>query len=285
MLERIDPRLLIVLGALLFSTGGAAVKGTTLDGWQVAAFRSGVAFVALVVFVPAARRGWSLRLVPVAFAYAAMLTCFVLGNKLTTAANTIFLQSTAPLYVLLLGPLLLREPVHRRDLVFLFVVAVGLSLFFVSIDTPTHTAPSPLAGNLLGALAGFFWALTLLGLRWLALEPQSGSPAAAAAMGNLVAFVVGAGFAFPVTSSVAADWWLIGYLGVVQIGLAYVLLTAAIHRVRALEASLLILVEPVFNPVWAFLLLGEIPGVLAVIGGAIILTATIVRTLRARTPA
>src|ERR1700682_2899373 len=107
-------RLLLVAAALLFSTGGAAIKAVTLTSWQVASFRSAVAALALLAAVPEARRGWSWRIVPVAAAYAATLVMFVLATRLTTAAHAIFLQSTAALYVLLLAPWLLRAPVGRR---------------------------------------------------------------------------------------------------------------------------------------------------------------------------
>lgn len=282
MLKNIDPRLLIVLGAVLFSTGGAAVKGTTLSGWQVAGFRSGVACLTLFLLLPQARRGFSWRVVPVAVSYAAVLTFYVLANKLTTAANTIFLQSTAPLYLLVLSPLVLKERIRRQDLWFMVALAIGLSLFFVSIEAPSVSAPAPLMGNLLGACAGVSWALTLLGLRWLAKHPDNSSPVTAAALGNLFAFLICAGWAFPVAASAPADWLLIAYLGVFQIGLAYVFVTAAIHRITAFEASLFVLVEPVLNPVWAWLILGEAPAALALLAGAMILMATIVRTLQKR---
>ena len=282
MLHRVDPRLLIVLAAVLFSTGGAAIKATELGAWQVAALRSGIAFVALLLLVPAARAGWSWRIVPVALAYAATLTLFVLANKLTTAANTIFLQATAPLYVLVLGPLLLREAIRRADLTYMLVLAVGLALFFVSVDTASTTAPSPLAGNALAALSGVAWALTLLGLRWAARHAAGNGAAAAATLGNLLTFLVCAAWAFPLGDVSVVDWWTVIYLGVIQIALAYALFTAAMNRVPAFEASLLILVEPVLNPVWAWLVHAERPGALALLGGAIILAATLVRTLHQR---
>src|SRR5579864_4599742 len=109
-------RLLLAAAALLFSTGGAAIKGATLTGWQVASFRSAIAAAVLYLALPEARRGWSWRIAPPAAAYAATLLTFVLATRLTTAANAIYLQSTAPLYLLLLGPLLLREPIRRSDI-------------------------------------------------------------------------------------------------------------------------------------------------------------------------
>src|SRR5688500_90238 len=124
--ESTTHRLQLLGAALLFSTGGAAIKATTLTAWQVAGFRSAVAAAAVFLLVPAARRGWTWHVLPVGVAYAATLVLFVAANKLTTSANAIFLQSTAPLYMLAFGPLLLKELVRRRDLAFMAPVLLGL---------------------------------------------------------------------------------------------------------------------------------------------------------------
>ncbi|MGH7585251.1 MAG: DMT family transporter, partial [Gemmatimonadales bacterium] len=100
-------RLELLGAAAIFSTGGAAIKATTLTSWQVASFRSGIAAIAVLALVAASRRGWSWRTLVVGTTYAVTLTLFVVANKLTTSANAIFLQATAPLYLLLLGPWLL----------------------------------------------------------------------------------------------------------------------------------------------------------------------------------
>lgn len=122
----------------------------------------------------------------------------------------------------------------------------------------------------------------MLGLRWLTLDTTRGTPAAAAAAGNLLTFVICAYWALPVINPLPLDWLLIAYLGVFQIALAYVLVTAAMHRVTALEASLLILIEPVLNPVWAWLFLGETPGHLALVAGGIIIASIILQTVQQR---
>ncbi|MGH7751350.1 MAG: EamA family transporter, partial [Gemmatimonadales bacterium] len=145
-------RLRVLAAAALFSTGGAAIKAAHFTNWQVASFRSGVAALTLLALIPAARRGWSWRLVPVAALYASTLILFVTANKLTTAASTIFLQSTSPLYILLLGPWLLGERVRRADLVFMALVAGGLAICFLGAATPLATAPDPLRGNVFAAL-------------------------------------------------------------------------------------------------------------------------------------
>ncbi len=278
MTPRSIARLQLVAAAALFSTGGAAIKSADFSAWQIAGLRSGIGAVAIWLMTREARRGWTSRAALVGVAYAGCLTLFVLANRLTTAANTIFLQSTAPLYLIFLGPWLLREPTRRQDLVFLLVVGLGLSFFFIDVDSPAATAPDPVKGNMLAAVSGLFWAVTVCGLRWMgASGGRHGSPTAAVVAGNLTAFVVALPFMLPLGSHTVGDWSLILYLGVFQIALAYVFVTRAIRTIPALEAALLLLLEPVLNPVWAWLVHGERPGAWALWGGGIILTATAVK--------
>jgi DME family drug/metabolite transporter len=199
---------------------------------------------------------------------------FVLANRLTTAANTIFLQSTAPLYLLFLAPWLLNEPIRRHDLSFMLAVGIGLAFFFIGVEQPAVTAPDPERGNLLALASGFCWALAVCGLRWLSRGVGRGSPAAAVVSGNVTAFLVSLPLALPVGSHSLTDWTIILYLGVFQIALAYVFVTNAIQVVPALEASVILLLEPVLNPLWAWLVQRETPGAWALLGGAIILGAT-----------
>jgi DME family drug/metabolite transporter len=280
MPTRLSARLQLVAAAVLFSTGGAAIKAAGFTGWQIASFRSGVAAVAILLMTPAARRGWTPRAVLVGVAYATCLTLFVLANRLTTAASAIFLQSTAPLYLLVLGPWLLKEPIRRQDLAFMLAVGTGLALFFIGVDAPAITAPDPVRGNVLGLSSGLFWALTVCGLRWMGTAGGAhGSPAVAVVSGNLTAFLVSLPMALPLEPHPVTDWAIIIYLGVFQIALAYVFVTTALSAIPVLEASLLLLMEPVLNPVWAWLVEGERPGVWSLAGGAIILGATAVKGL------
>ena len=274
-------RLQVLAAAFLFSTGGAAIKACSLTGWQVAAIRAGIAAVALLLLLPATRRGWSLRLLPVAAAFAATTVLFAVCNKLTTAASTIFLQATAPLYIVLLGPLLLRERIHRSDLAFMAALAVGMVLFFVGEQPAADTAPQPVLGNILAAAAGLSWGLTIIGLRWLGRHAGPGEDPSAAAVvsGNLLACLIALPFALPVVSSRPTAWLLVSFLGVFQIAVAYVFLTRGVRRVTALEASLLLLLEPMLNPLWALLVHGERPGPWAALGPAIIVVATAGNTL------
>jgi DME family drug/metabolite transporter len=274
MSPRSTARLQLLGAALLFSTGGAAIKAADFTGWQIASLRSGIAALILLVMVPAARRDWSWRAALVGAGYAGCLVLFVLANRLTTAANTIFLQSAAPLYILVLAPWLLKEPIRRQDLGFMLVVGMGLLLFFVGTERPAATAPHPGLGNLLAVASGFCWALAICGLRWLGSTPGRGSPVAAVVLGNLIASLATLPMALPLGPHTLADWALIGYLGVFQIGLAYVFVTSAIRVLPALEASVILLLEPVLNPVWAWVVQGETPGAWALLGGALSLGAT-----------
>jgi drug/metabolite transporter (DMT)-like permease len=278
-------RLQVVIAALLFSTGGAGIKVQAFSGLQVSALRSGIAAMTLLLFLRG-RVVWSPLVGLTAIVYAATVTAFVLSTKLTTAANAIFLQSTAPLYLLLLGPLLLREHFKRRDLVYVAVLALGMLGCFAGRPVASDTAPDPALGNVLAVACSIMWALTLAALRYMERErSHSGTGISAALFGNLFASVAAIPFAWPFPAASGVEWATLVYLGVCQIGIAYVFLTSAIKHLSALDASLLLLIEPVLNPVWTWALRGEHPGTWTIVGGAIIVIATAVRAVNeARSP-
>src|SRR6266550_2818918 len=188
-----SPRSKIILAAVLFSSGGAAIKWCSFGAWQLAACRAALAMLTILILLPEARRGWSWRTIVVGFAYAATTLLYVQANKHTTAASAIFLQSTSPLFILLLAPLLLGEHATRRDIMQMAIMGAGLGLFF---------------------------------------------------------------------------------LGMCQLGIPYLFLARAVPQVRALEVGLFLLIEPVLNPIWAWLVHGETPGPATLVGGAVILGAT-----------
>jgi len=272
-------RLRLIVTAALFSTGGAAIKAIDLSPWQVASFRSGIAAVALLILIPASRRLNHLGVWLVGSSFAATMILFVLANKLTTAANTIFLQSTAPVYMILLAPWLLKEPVRRRDAGFLLPMLFGMSLFFLGQQTPEASAPDPWLGNLLATISGLTWATTILGLRLLSKGGQSGLAAGAVSAGSLISCAAALPMALPVAGISVNDISLLLFLGIFQIGLAYALLSRGMVDVPGLEASLLLLLEPVLNPVWAFLFQGELPNLWSGTGCFVILSTVIVRAV------
>lgn len=277
MSSRAAPRISLVLAAALFSTGGAAIKGCALNSWQVACLRSAIAAVALFVFLPKARRGYSFGALGWAVVYAATLVLFVTANKLTTSANAIYLQSTSPLWVLCLSPWLLRERIKRSDALPMVLFAVGLALFFVQKESASRTAPDPATGNWLALASGLTFALSLIGLRKGAGGGEDAS-LALVVVGNALAALACGPKAWPIEGATTGDWLVLAYLGVFQIGLAYVLVAKGLQQVGALEGSLLLMIEPALNPVWTFFLQGERPGSLALAGGALILGATGAKT-------
>ncbi|MBW1844422.1 MAG: DMT family transporter [Deltaproteobacteria bacterium] len=275
------PRLYALGAAFFFSTGGAAIKLSGLSSWQIAGFRSGLAALLLWWLVPAWRRWWSPPSLAVGVAFGATLVLFVTANTLTTAVNAIFLQYSAPLYLLLLGPWLLGEPNRRSDLGLIALLAIGMLLFFIGQETPSATAPDPLRGNFIGACAGFSWALTLLGMRWLARQPDADDAGGSAIIaGNVLAFAVCLPWALPMPEATPVDWAVVVYLAVFQIGVAYLCLLRGIRKLRALEISLLLSIEPVASGVWAWLVHGEIPGTMALLGCTLIFSSVLLQALR-----
>jgi drug/metabolite transporter, DME family len=260
---------LILAAAALWSTAGAAIKLCSLNAWQISLGRSLVAACVLWLFLPGARARATRGTWAVAAAYAVTVVLFTVANKLTTSANAIFLQDTAPLYVLLLSPLLLKEKPTRGELLSVPLFLLGLLLFFKDKLTPGQ-----LSGNLIALASGVAFALCILGLRRL-----GGSNAPALLLGNLLAGAASFPGALGGQTVTTRDLLIVLFLGVFQLGLSYALFARGVRHTPATEASLLVLLEPVLNPVWAFLLAGERPGPWALAGGSLVLLGTLWRTL------
>ena len=277
---------MMVAVAILFSTGGAAVKLSALSAWQLAGARSLVAAVVLAALIPQARRRWTGATLMVGLAYAATLVLFVHANKLTTAASTIFLQGTAPFWVILAGPLLLRERSKPRDLGLAAFMALAMVALLSNQSDSQTTAPNPVLGNTLALLSGASYSMVILGLRWLTLAGSSTDEhegLRAVVCGNLLAGLgctPGAwseGGAAAISRVFSEHPWEIAvvcYLGVFQIGLAYWLMTRAVRRLRAVETALLLLLEPILSPFWAGWAVGELPALGTWIGGVLVILAT-----------
>jgi drug/metabolite transporter (DMT)-like permease len=280
-MKRGEARAATLAAAVLFSTGGAAIKVAAFSAAQVSALRSGIAAVALLGWL-GRRIAWSPWALGLGVIYAGVLTTFVVATKLTTAAAAIFLQSTAPLYILLLGPLLLREPVTRRDVAYLAAAAAGLIFCFAGQPPATTTALNPGRGNLVAVLCSVLWAFTLVGLRYAGRVSHDASHGdlglSAVVAGNAIASIGALPWALPLPDATPGEWATVIYLGVFQVGVAYVFLTGAMKRLPALEVSLLLLLEPLLNPMWTWIVRGEQPGVWVIAGGVIIIGATGVKS-------
>jgi drug/metabolite transporter, DME family len=268
------PILFVLAGALLWSTGGLFIKATPLDAFQLSFGRSLCAAVTVAVLTRhEGFRANGLTLVS-SVLYAALLLLFVMANKLTTAANAIFLQYTAPVYVLVLEPLLFRERFRRSDVFVVAACVAGMSLFFVG-----RLRPQDVEGNLTALASGVCFALFLLSLR----HPRAAgvNRASSVIYGNLLLCL----FTLPSFAPVAwelttRDVLIVLYLGVVQIGVAYTFFTLGMARgVRSLDAGVVGYIEPMLNPVWVFRFLGERPSNWAILGGTIIIAAVLAHTV------
>lgn len=282
-----SPHLRVLAAGVLFSLGGALIKACSFPALERAGLRSLVAAAVLFAMLPEARRwprGGTLRLLP---AYFGATSLFVVANTLTTAANAIFLQSTYPFWVTVLGPLLLGEKARRRDLFVLLCIAIGMTLFFVAPAVSSATAPEPRLGDIVALVSGLSYGLLLLGFRWLGRQ-GAGEACAAVAWGNAftgpVALALAPVFGQQLTLGDPTSWAAIVTLGVLQVGLAYALLVRAIPHVPAVQASLILMIEPALNPVLAFAMHGEQPHWLAIVGGAVIVGAVLAGNLRRRPP-
>ena len=262
-------RLLLLAAAALWSTAGAAIKSCHLDAIQIAGGRSLVAAAFLAAFVREARPRPDRRVLLVAVAYAFTVVLFVVATKLTTAANAIFIQDTAPLWVLLLSPLLLGERPTRGELLAVPVFGAGLALFFLD-----ELAPGQALGNVVALGSGVSFALSIVGLRGL-----RGRGPAALLWGNVLAAAATLPLWPAGPAAAPADLALLLYLGVFQLGLAYLCFSRGVSGTPAIEAALLVLLEPVLNPIWTYLVAGERMGRWAVAGGAVVLLATAWRTV------
>jgi DME family drug/metabolite transporter len=263
--------LLVAGAALLWSSGGLFIKVAPMPGLAVACGRAIVATLFyLVVLRPDLRKARFTT----ALAYAGCVVTFVTATKLTTAANAIFLQYTGPAYVLLLSPFLLDEPFRPIDAVCVALSLAGMSLFFVD-----KLEAGQLAGNLLATLSGVFFALTVLLIRRDA-KSGSGDAIPSTTLGNVLAALGTAPFAADLLHVSAIGALVLLYLGVMQLGVSYWMFARGVRQVPAAEASLISMLEPVCNPLWVLLGTGERPGPWSIAGGAIVLGAVALRTLK-----
>jgi drug/metabolite transporter, DME family len=277
----------MLAAAVLLSTGALFIKLVSVDVYSITMWRGGIAALALALMVrPRWPAGWHRDPLTwaIALSYGAMLLLFVVAARATTAANAIFLQYTGPFYVVMVSWPLLRERVTRVDLIAVAVAFGGMALFFFGrLEIPD------VWGNVAAIGAGISFGAFLVCLRFPGADRHLRVRGMVVGNGALLAVFLAVNLMRPGSGAFtpdAGDAASLIFLGVVQIGVAYVVFAYAIARITALEAGLIGMVEPVLNPVWVFIFLAESPGWWAVVGGAVILAAVGFRTvLSARQPA
>ena len=271
MTERRTGILYIVLAALLWSTGGIGIKAVSDPPLKVTFYRSLFAAVTLFILF---RREIRVRISPAfvaaILAYGACLTSFVIATKWTTAANAIFLQYAGVVWVLLFSPLVVREPMRRRDVIAIVVAMAGMALFFVG-----RFEARGMAGNAMALLSSVFFATLILSLR-----REHHAARAAVLWGNVfiaLALLPVVGHDLSLTAKSFLDF---AFLGVFQIGFAYAAFVKGLKYVTATQASLTGMIEPVANPIWVLLFLCERPSTFAIAGGLIVLAAIAWHTMQ-----
>jgi drug/metabolite transporter (DMT)-like permease len=258
---------LLLATALMWSLGGVLIKSVEWPSMAKSGARSAIGSVVLLLWLRRPEFTWRPAQVGAALAYCATVTLFVIANDRTTAANTIFLQYTGPIYVALLSPWVLGERPRRGDWLCIGIALVGIALFFRD-----QFSPRGLSGIICALGSGMAYGTMIVLLR----KERDASPASALLLGNWITAAIGLPFAIghPLPADQAV---MIGVLGVVQLGLPYLLFSIAIQRVTALEAVLLPMLEPILNPLWVALARGEWPGPWSLAGGSLVLGAVAVR--------
>lgn len=260
---------LLILTGVMWSFGGLFIKSVNAHPLAIAGIRSAISCIIITLYVKKPKFTWSFAQIGAAVAYASTVILFVASNKFTTAANAILLQYTAPIYVALLGAWLLKEKPRTIDWITMFVVLCGMVLFFMeSIDT------RGMLGNIFALLSGVSFASFTVFMRM----QKDSSPIESVILGNVITAVIGVPFIFTAIPD-SKGWLCLIFLGVIQLGIPYILYSKAIMKARAIEASLITMIEPILNPIWVSLIIGEIPGALSIAGGVIVIAAVAVRCI------
>lgn len=263
------PYLQLISAAVLWSTGGVLIKSIDWTGPAIAGGRSLIAALVLWPFLQSKKRQIELREILAALAYAFTLYLFVLANRNTTAANSIVLQYTAPLYVALFSGIALQEPVGKRDWGFIAAALGGMLLFFCD-----QLSPEGWLGNVYAVVSGVCFGAMIVLMRML----KDADPLRAIVFGNLLVFLI-ATPSLPDYIPSLRGCGLLLVLGTFQIALPYLLFSRAIQAVRAIDGVLITTLEPILNPLWALLILGEQPGMWASIGSMIVIGSVAARAI------
>lgn len=268
--------------ALLWSSSGLFIKILNLDALQISFYRSGIAAIT-VFFISVLRSKGNSKSLKIQFDrisilsavfYAGILIFFVVATKMTTAANAIFLQFTAPIYLLALEPVFLKTKFEPKNLITIAITVCGMVLFFFG-----RLELGSIYGNLFAITSGICFAVFSLLLRKQRIEQKTENTLSSIIMGNVLVVVVAFFFIFPNFALSSSETLILLYMGIFQIGISYVIFNVGIKYVSATESMIIATMEAIFNPIWVFLGIGETPSIYAIAGGLIILTAILWRNL------
>lgn len=251
----------MMAAAFLWSLGGVLIKLVDWNPLAIAGMRSLIAAVVIFLFLKKPVFTWSKTQLGAAVAYACVMIFFVTSTRLTTAANAALLQFTSPIYIGLFSFFVLREKVTRVDWIAILLVMLGMGLFFLDDLSFSH-----FWGNMIGVFTGISFAVMVLLLR----KQKDASPMESVLLGNVIAGVITLPFMFQSMPS-PQSWVGLILLGTIQLGLAYLFYATAVKHLSAMESALIPVIEPLFNPLWVVLIVGETPGMWTMIGGIFVL--------------
>ena len=262
--------ILLITAALMWSLGGVFIKLVDLNPMGIAGIRSLGAAVVLLIYIKKPRLYWNRYFITGVLAYTAMVVLYVLSIRLTTAANAIFLEFTAPIYVVAFSYLLLNERINRFDILTMVIIFLGMGLFFM--DELTFYG---FWGNIMALIAGVCLALVTVMIR-----KEKESAFEIVFYGNVLTAIICFNFIIEgLSNSTQLDWLIIFGLGIFQLGIPYILYTTALKYVSALDAILVGMLEPILNPIWVYIFIGEAMGEWAFIGGALVIIGTLGRVI------
>jgi drug/metabolite transporter (DMT)-like permease len=259
----------LALTAILWSLGGIFIKSISWNPLAIAGVRSAVAACFIFLAIKKPKFIWTKAQWGAALSYVATVILFVSATKLTTAANAILLQYTAPIYVALFSYWFLKESITRFDWVTIGFVLIGMVIFFID-----NISTASMLGNTLAIASGVAFAWVALFLR----KQKGSSTTESILLGNIFTAILTLPFMFD-SPPALSGWGMLVVMGIVQLGLPYLLYAKAINHVTALEAILIPVIEPVLNPIWVFLINGEKPSYAALVGGIVVLSSVTARAL------
>ena len=268
----------ISIAALMWSSGGLFIKILTLDAFQISFFRSAIAAITIIVITRSRKEKldfqFDLISVLCSLSYASILILYVMAVKLTTVANAIFLQFTAPIYLLVLEPVFLKTKFEKRNLVAIIFCIFGMTLFFFG-----KLEWSGIQGNLLAIGSGISFALFTLFLKWKRQLHKRENTMVYIVVGNVLVSI----FCFPlIMNNISLDFTqslILLYMGIFQIGISYIIFNEGIKYISATESMIIAMLEAILSPIWVLIGIGEVPSVYAIIGSLIIMITILWRNL------
>jgi drug/metabolite transporter, DME family len=261
-------RLLLVAAAVLWSLAGVFIKFLPLPALTIVFYRSLFAGLFFLFFSQSSAAIFRGALLMAMASYTAAISAFVAANKLTTAANAIVLQYTAPIFVFLIVAFLFRERIAGATW-----AALGLGMLGIAVIFAGSAGQPDFAGVAVALLSGLLFSVYMVSLRFLNSVPA----ATLTCVNNLACCLLLLPLVMGRLSLTRAEVLIIAVMGIVQLGVPYWLFSKAVEKIPVHEASLIVLIEPVLNPIWVALMVGEIPSAATFIGGALIVVGLAAR--------